>query len=105
MARTMKHNGWNPNRGFKQITGVVHRAHKFFKRAPEYLRKADGWVGKGADVLTKAGKIASMVGAVTGHEGAMNADNKMIQTAGSIQNYRNKAHHLAAVSQGIMGGI
>jgi hypothetical protein len=64
----MKHNGFNANRGFKQIAGVAKRAHNFFKGAPEHLRTIDGYVGKGADVyvLTKGGKILSLAGAVTG---------------------------------------
>ena len=71
MGRTMKHNGFNANRGFKQLAGVARRAHKFIKGAPEYIRKIDNYAGRGADVLTKGGQVLSLAGAVTGNEGLM----------------------------------
>ena len=50
---------------------MAKRAHKFIKGAPAYLRKIDGYVGQGADVLTKGGQVLSLAGAVTGNEGLM----------------------------------
>ena len=103
MGRTMKHNGFNANRGFKQLAGVARRAHKFIKGAPDYLRKIDNYAGRGADVLTKGGQVLSLAGAVTGNEGLMKTGDKMVSTGGSIQNYRSKAHRVANIAQNIMG--
>ena len=103
MGRTMKHSGFNANQGFKQIPGVAKRAHKFLRGAPDHLRKLDGYVGRGADVLTKGGQVLSLAGVVTGNEGLMKTGDKMVTTGGSIQNYRSKAHRVANIAQNIMG--
>ena len=103
MGRTIKHNGFNAKRGFKQIAGVAKRAHKFIKGALDYLRKIDNYAGRGADILTKGGQVLSLAGSVTGNEGLMHTGDKMVTTGGSIQNYGSKAHRVANIAQNIMG--
>jgi hypothetical protein len=53
--------------------------------------------------LSKAGKVTSLIGAATGHEGIRMTGDKMSQMGGSIQNYRDKAQRVALLIKNIMG--
>jgi len=90
-------------RGFKHVQGVAKRGHKFLQGAPKYLSTLDKYAEKGADVLSKAGRLASEASHLTGSSRLSAAGSKMSQGAESIHNIRARGHTAANMVKNIMG--
>jgi hypothetical protein len=93
MGRTHKHSGLNPNRGFKQISGIAARGFKHvgetLRNLPRSIANADSLTRKTANTLNTLGEYAHLASAgMGGHEQLSAVGQTLLKAGHGIHKWR-----------------
>lgn len=90
--RGIKWHGFNPNRGFKQMTGIAARGFKHvgtaLKNMPKTVANSDSFTRKAANTLQSLGEYGQLAGAAFGNEALGIGGKKLHDMGSSIHEYR-----------------